>query len=243
MTAQVQTIAFENARPTGPAGAGRNLYTIGACAALAVVAAAAIQAPVFILYPPPETIAGHFKLLISRPLIGLLDLDLTLILAEAFSIPVLIALYAALRRSAHMAAAIALGLGLSGIGLFFAVNPTFSMLYLSERYAAAAGDSAQKAALLAAGEALWANYNGTAFGLFFILAGAADLILAWLMLRSPDFSKITAVIGMVMGAMLLIPPLPPFGSIPLALSYLVIIPSVAWQLMVARDLLRLRKEV
>jgi hypothetical protein len=100
-----------------------------------------------------------------------------LILAEACSILILLALYAALRRASPSLMTIALTLGLLGIALFFAVNPTFSMLYLSDQYQAATTE-VQRATFLAAGEALWANYNGTAFGLFFVLCGVSYLLIS-----------------------------------------------------------------
>jgi hypothetical protein len=112
------------------------------------------------------------------------------------------------------------------------------MLYLSDQYAAATTD-AQRAGFLAAGEALWANYSGTAFGLFFVLSGIADLIIAVVMLRGGRFGMFTAWVGIVLGVMLLVPPLPPFGTIPLVFSYVAIIPSLMWNLLVARGLLRI----
>ena len=112
------------------------------------------------------------------------------------------------------------------------------MLYLSDQYAAAATD-VQRAAFLAAGEALVANYNGTAFGLFFILSGVADLIIAAVMLRSGVFNKATAFTGMAVGAMLLVPPLPVLGMIALVLSYIVILPSMIWNILVAIRLFQL----
>ncbi len=93
--------------------------------------------------------------------------------------------------------------------------------------------------MLAAGEALWANYNGTAFGLFFVLSGVAYLIIAAVMLRSGDFSKMTASVGILMGAMMLIPPLPSVGPIGLVLSYLVIVPSAIWDILIAQRLFQL----
>lgn len=218
--------------------ASKPLCRIGAIAALATVAIAAIQAPIFIRYPQPTTVLGHFEQFQSNKLLGLLDLDLTLMLAEALSVLVLLGLYAALRRVGPSPMAIALGLGLGGIALYFAINPTLSMLYLSDQYAAATTD-AQRSAFLAAGEALWANYNGTALGLFFILSGIADLIIAAVMLHSGRFGKATAYVGILLGVMLLVPPLPPLGTIPLVLSYLVIVPSVLWNLLIARGLFRL----
>lgn len=214
------------------------LCRVGAFAALAIVAIAVIQAPIFILSPQPTTVLGHFEQFQSNTLLGLFGLDLTLMLAEALTVLVMLGLYAALRQIAPSPMAIALGLGLGGIALYFAINPTLSMLYLSDQYAAATTD-AQRAAFLAAGEALWANYNGTAFGLFFVLSGVADLIIATVMLRSGRFGKVTAYAGLLTGVMLLVPPLPPLGAIPLVLSYSVIVPSVIWNLLIARGLFRL----
>lgn len=214
------------------------LYKVGGVAALAEIAIIVIQAPIFILYPQPTTVMGHFTQFQSNKLLGLLDLDLMLILGEAFSVLILLALYAALRRASPSLMTIALTLGLGGIALFFAVNPTFSMLYLSDQYAAAATE-AQRAAFLAAGEALWANYNGTAFGLFFVLSGVAYVIIAAVMLRSGVFSKTTAYVGILMGVMMLVPPLPTVGTIGLVLSYIVIVPSAIWDILIARRLFRL----
>lgn len=236
MTTLLKTIQATN--PEIEDFSWKSLYKVGGIAALAVVAIAVIQAPIFILFPQPTTVIGHFTQFQSNKLLGLVDLDLILILAEACNVPILFALYAALRRFNPALLTIALTLGLGGIAFFFAVNPTFSMLYLSDQYAAAATD-VQRAAFLAAGEALVANYNGTAFGLFFILSGVADLIIAAVMLRSGVFNKATAFTGMVVGAMLLVPPLPVLGMIALVLSYIVILPSMIWNILVAIRLFQL----
>ncbi|HCJ35968.1 MAG TPA: hypothetical protein DHV65_16935, partial [Ktedonobacter sp.] len=132
--------------------AWKSLYKIGGVAALAEIAIIVIQAPILILYPQPTTVMGHLTQFQSNKLLGLLDLDLMLILGGAFSVLILLALYAALRRASPSLMTIALTLGLGGIALYFAVNPTFSMLYISDQYAAATTD-AQRAAFLAAGEA------------------------------------------------------------------------------------------
>ena len=236
MTTLLKTIQATN--PEIEDSSWKSLYKVGGIAALAVVAIAVIQAPIFILFPQPTTVIGHFTQFQSNKLLGLVDLDLILILAEACNVPILFALYAALRRFNPALLTIALTLGLGGIAFFFAVNPTFSMLYLSDQYAAAATD-VQRAAFLAAGEALVANYNGTAFGLFFILSGVADLIIAAVMLRSGVFNKATAFTGMAVGAMLLVPPLPVLGMIALVLSYIVILPSMIWNILVTIRLFQL----
>jgi hypothetical protein len=207
-------------------------------AALAQIAIIVIEAPILMLYPQPTSVQGHFAQFQSNILLGLLDLDLLLILAQVFTVLILLALYVALRQASPALMLTALTLGLLGIGLFLAINPTFSILYLSDQYAAAASE-AQKTTFLAAGEALWANYNGTAFALFFIFNGLAYLLIATVMLRSHIFSKTTAIVGIIIGLMMLIPPLPRTGAIGLTLSYIVIIPSAIWSILIARQLFQL----
>lgn len=240
MTMQLKTVRTDATYIENEDSSRKGIYRVGGIAALATVVIALLQAPIFILYPQPTTVLGHFAQFQSNKLLGLADLDLTLILAEALWIPVLIALFAALKKSNPSLMHIALGLGLSAVAFFFAVNPTFAMLYLSDQYAAATTE-AQHAAFLAAGEALLANYNGTAFGLFFILGGIADLIMAAVMLRSGIFSKVTAIMGMIVGAMLLVPPLPPLGTFALMLSYIVILPSMIWNVLLGLRFLQLAK--
>jgi hypothetical protein len=162
-----------------------------------------------------------------------------LILGQVFSVLILLALYAALRRASPSLMTIALTLGLGGIALFLAVNPTFSMLYLSDQYAAATTD-AQRSAFLTAGEALWANYNGTAFDLFFVLSGVADLIIAAVMLQSGVFSKMTAYVGILVGVMLLVPGSASVGTIGVVFSTILILPSAIWYILIARRLFLLK---
>ena len=84
--------------------AWKPLYKVGAMAALAEIAIIVIQVPIFFLYPQPTTVMGHFTQFQSNKLLGLLDLDLMLILGEAFSVLILLALYAALCASVVAAA-------------------------------------------------------------------------------------------------------------------------------------------
>ncbi len=184
---------------------------------------------------------GHFTQFQSNKLLGLVGLDLMLILGEVFTIPIILALYFALRRAAPSVMTVALTLGLGGIGLFLAVNPTFSMMYLSDQYTAAATQT-QQLALLAAGEALWANYNGTAFDVFFIFTGMAHLIMGAVMLRSRIFNKATAYVGMVMGLMLLVPGSASLGTVGTVFSTGAILPSLVWNVLVARRFWQMGRE-
>jgi hypothetical protein len=69
------------------------------------------------------------------------------------------------------------------------------------------------------------------------------VIIAAVMLRSGVFNKTTASVGILMGVMMLVPPLPPVGTIGLVLSYIVIVPSAIWNILIARRLFQLGQGV
>jgi hypothetical protein len=69
-----------------------------------------------------------------------------------------LALYGALRRANQSAMVVATASGLVGIAVTFASNQAFSMLSLSNQYAAATTEG-QRSMLLAAGEGLLAINN------------------------------------------------------------------------------------
>src|ERR1051326_5407120 len=91
----------------------------------------------------------------------------------ALVIPMFLALYAALRRVSPSLMAIALTLGLIGIAAYLATNTAFSLLSLSDQYAAATTD-AQRSVFEASGQAMLALYQGTGFivGVFLVLVAA-----------------------------------------------------------------------
>jgi len=86
---------------------------------------------------------------------------------------------------------IALILGLVATAVYFASNTAFEMLSLSNQYAAATTD-AQRSIVMAAGQAMLAIYQGTAFDVSYVLSAVALLIISVIMLRSNVFSKVTA---------------------------------------------------
>lgn len=216
----------------------RYLYRSGAAAAVAMVALVVISAPLLILYPYPTTVLGHLTQIHDNKLIGLVNADLLMLVSELLGVVVFVALFVALRRASRALMTAALGLSLSGIVLYVAVNPTFSLLYASDQYSAATTD-AQRAAWLAAAQALWANYMGTAFAVAYIAGGIATLIIASVMLRSRIFNRWTAYVGFVVGAFMLVPPAPSFGTVGLVIAFLSLIPLAAWDLLVAWRLFRL----
>ncbi len=241
--------------PTGPVSAGhlrldaaaaqaedagwKTIYRTAAAAALLVVTFVPIQIAVFIAYPPPTTVIGWFTLFQSNRLIGLLDMDLLLIVDQVLMGLVLLALYVALRRFSPSLTTIALAAGFLGIAAYFSSGTAFNMLALSDQYAATATE-AERAVVLAAGQAMLSIWMGTAFDLGYVLLGAALLIVAAVMLRGGPFGRVTAYVGIVLGLMSLLPPTA--GTVGLVFSLGSLVPLEIWLILVARRLLQLGQE-
>lgn len=215
----------------------RGLYRVGGVAALLMFVLTLVQSFIFVAYPPPSTVIDFFTLFQKNKLLGLLDLDLLLIVINILLILIYLALYAALRQFNKSYMAIALVIGLVGTTLFFASREaTFGMLSLGNQYTAATTDT-ERAVLLAAGQALLAIYNGTAFDLSYVLGGVVILIFSVVMLQSNIFNKATAYVGIVMGILMLVPPTA--GTIGLFLSLISLVPTLIWLIPIARKLFQL----
>jgi hypothetical protein len=220
-------------------GAGSDwklVYHVGAAAAVLSVVFVAVAVVVFVGWPIPTTVDGWFARYHQNALVGLLDLDLMLVASYLALIPIYLALYDALRQLSPALMALALASSLIGAALMLAVNPAFAMLNLSSRYAAATTD-AQRAALRAAGEGLLANWQGTGFDVAYFLGAVAALIIGAVMLRSQVFGRATAYAALLMGALTLVPA--NAGTVGIVVSLISLVPTVAWLLLVARDLFRL----
>lgn len=217
----------------------KSLYIVGGVAALTIVVFTVIQIVVFIASPPPSTVTDWFALFEKSTLRGLLDMDLLLMADYALWALMYLALYAALRKASASFMVIATALGLLGIAIYFASNTAFDMLFLSNQYAAATTD-AQRAALLAAGHAMLATYQGTAFKASYIFCSIAPLMVAVVMLRSHVFGKVTAyvgIVGNVLGFGLFVPAVGAF------LSILAVVVLAAWNVLIARKLFQLGQGV
>jgi hypothetical protein len=213
----------------------RPLVRWGAVAAIVVLVMIPLQAAVFLLSPPPTTVAGYFALFQANPLLGLLDLDLLLTLDYVVMIPFYLALFVLLRRREPSLALLALTLGLFSLALFFVSREaTFSMWQLSTQYAVA--DEAGRAALLASGQTLLTLYNGGTFGLSYLLGAASTLMFSFAMLRTLLFGRAAAVVGLVTGVTMLVPP--NTGAVGLVVAMLSLIPTAVWLVLLARGMLR-----
>lgn len=189
------------------------LYKIGAAAALiaAVIFRRNLDAEFMLLRgfgvinvgpsASPSTIIDWFLLLQDSKLLGLTLLNLFDLVNYVLVGLIFLALFAALRRASPSWMTIATVLGFAGITAYFASNQAFSMLSLSNQYAATATD-VQRAMILAAGQAVLAIHNNASFAgsgiyLSFLLVSIAGLIISAVMLRSSIFSRGTAYMGIL----------------------------------------------
>jgi hypothetical protein len=212
------------------------LYRIGGAAALFAVAIYLIHLIVFFVWGQPESALGWFNLFEDNKLGGLLAFELLLVVSSALGIATTLALYVALRRVNEALMSIALVLGLLEAVAFIVARPAFEMLYLSEGYVAATTE-AQRDAFLAAGEAMLATFNGTAFHLSINLFSIYFLIVPLIMLRSHIFGRVTAYVGILAAILnwaLYVPEIGIFLSILSVFPFLLI-----WNILIARRLFQL----
>lgn len=177
-------------------GRWQRLFMIAGVAAACTAVLIVVQIVVYAVWPPPATAIEHLALMGDRPLLGLLSLDLLYVIDNVLLIPILLALFVALRRFDESVMAIGATLGFVGVAALFASNPAANMHYLAARFAAAGGE-AERAALLAAGEAMLAVNVGTAYHVSLILGSVALVVISVVMLRGGSFSRPTAVLGIL----------------------------------------------
>lgn len=205
--------------------AWKPLYRAAGVAALLSIAFTLLAIVVFIANPPPTSISAWFALFQRNALLGLINLDLLMLATYVLMGVIYLALYGALHRGHAPAMALATICGLVSITTYIASNTAFNMLVLSGQYAAATTD-ARRAELRAAGQAMLAIWQGTAYDVSYVLGGVATLLVAAVMLRSHVFSRATAYVGLVLGALMLVPATA--GTIGLYLSLISLIPTVVW---------------
>jgi hypothetical protein len=228
-------------------------YRIGAVAALCSVFFGLLE--IAITFTPggsvvPVTVLDWFKLYQDNPFIGLRDLGLINFFINSLGVVIFFSLYAVFRRDRLQPYALfAVIILFIGTAVFYATNRAFTMLALSQQYAAAASD-AERALVAAAGlSALSVGRShspGTFFGFF--ICEIAGIMMTVIMLKSQLFSKATAVVGLVGWSMLMFHELlrsfaPGIGEV----TMMVAIPGglciMAWYILIAVRLLQFgRKE-
>ncbi|HEY0710140.1 MAG TPA: hypothetical protein VGG33_25235 [Polyangia bacterium] len=195
-----------------------------------------LQMIVYLRSPPPDTVSGWFTLFQRSPFVGLVDLDLPMVIDNVLLSMTFLGLFFALRRRSPSLMIMAITFELLAIATYFASNPALEMWSLSRRYADASAP-ADRAALLAAGEAVIASWQGSAFTISYILGALATLLTSAAMVRSLAFGRLSGVVGLSFGALSLIPA--SAGRIGLIFSLLSLVPMLLWLGLVASKLGRL----
>ncbi len=213
----------------------RGLFTAGGVAAFSMLVLMIVQIIVFVIWPPPTTVAGYFSLFHESWLLGLLSLDLLYIVDSVLLILIYLAVYLVLRRAGESAMLIALVFGIVGIAAYFASNTAFEMLSLSNQYAAVTSE-AQRATLLTAGQVMLETYKGTAFDIYYVLNTIVLFIFSLVMLRSKFFSKATAYLGFLAGILMIVPSTA--GTLGLYFSLASLVPWAIWLVLVGKQLLQ-----
>jgi len=227
-------MSFSNDNNLKSTYAWQNLHRVGGMAALAVLVLIPVQMAVFFLWPLPSSVIGWFTLFHDNALVGLLNMDLLLIVDYLLLIGVFSALWASLRRANESLMAIALILQLVATATYLASTVAFEMLTLSNQYATATTE-VERSIFLAAGQAMLATWQGTAFDVSYVLSALAILTVSAVMLRSRHlFSKTTGYAGLSAGVLALIPPTA--GTIGVILSLVSLVPMVIWLALIARRL-------
>jgi hypothetical protein len=215
----------------------RTLFRVAGISALAVVAVIPIQGLVYMVWPPPTSVLEYFSVFQGNAILGFLDLDLLLVVDQLLIVTVLLALYVSLRAVNPSLMLIGIAAGLLGATLMIVSREaTFSMFSLSQQHALASS-VAERAALEAAGQTLLTVYTGTSFALGYFLSGLAMLLISTVMLRSAQFSRVTALSGVAAGVTGLIPA--SMGMLGFVLSFLSLIPLLMWLFLVGRRFLQL----
>ncbi len=189
----------------------------------------------------PVSAGEWFAVFQDTPLIGLTMFKVFDLVNYTLVGVLFLAVYAALREANRSWMAVAIAFSFTGIASFYASNQAFALLALSNKSATATTE-AQRAALLAAGEALIASStHGSGFYLGLLLVVLAGLVMSVVMLRSGVFSKATAYVGIAANVLMLgyffvlpIAPdwifLPPTLSAPFRVVWYVLIARRLWQL-------------
>jgi hypothetical protein len=211
------------------------LIRVGAWAALAGVVLIVVQMGIYLVWPPPETVAGNFEILVANPVRGLLALDVLYVISNLLAYLVYLALAVVLWRVSPSAVVIALAFGTLGMAAYMASPRPVEMLSLARAYAEADADA--QAALLATGEGMLATWMGTAFDVYYLSNLVALLVLVVLMLRSDVFSRATAVWGAAAAVLMAVPS--NFGAIGLMFALGSLLPWSVFAILVARRLFAL----
>jgi hypothetical protein len=221
------------------------LYRIGGVAvALQLVVILGYAVVGAVLGTKPASAEAYFSIYLESPAAAVLRGDFLLLILIGLYLGVFPALYVALRRESPIYAALATLFTIMAVAGTFATESTFSLHHLGSQFVTAS--EAQRSQLIAAAEAVIAAdmWNSSAGYIGGILLQGSGVMISVIMLRSKDFSKVTAYAGLIGNGIDLIQHiLHPFApSIAAPVQMFMGIFYFVWFPMLARDFFRLAKE-
>ena len=224
----------------------KTLYKIGGIAALLQLGIVLLIIIVTAtLGTRPVEVQEFFEMYQNNKLAGMLQDDFSSLFLMVLYLFISPALYYALRRVNPVYTTLATLLTLVIVTSCIATHSGFSLMVLSDKYAAAASE-AQRAQILAAGEAVLASdiWNSSSAFLSGLLMQGSGVIISLIMLRSKDFSRLTAWSGLLANGADLLQHLLHYFVPEISSIIFIVFGSayILWYPMLARDLLRLAKK-
>jgi len=222
----------------------KTLYTIGACATLLQLFVIILYMLVMAVFGPRITSAETFFLIQKTESFAVLFRgDLLLLVLVGLYLGNFPALLVSLWQTKPLTTLFAFLFTIIAVSLSFAGESSFALFHLGKLYAVAVSDL-ERSQLVAAGEAILANgwWSSSSSYITGILLQGSGVMISIVMLKSVEFSKITAITGIAGNSFdLLQHLLAPFTTgISEYLSFAMIL-YLVWYPMLARDLFRLAK--
>jgi hypothetical protein len=177
----------------------KSLYTVaGVSTLILLLYSLATLLIVAITGGQPATVEGIFAMLQENRLVGLLRLDLLTVFLMPLYYVLFLSFLVALWRTNPVYAGLAALLAFAGLTLFLATPSVFSYLFLSDQYVSAA-TGAQRAQLIAAGNAIYASdmWHGTGALIGGMLLQIGAVLISVVMLKGSAFGKATAWVGIL----------------------------------------------
>lgn len=177
----------------------KDLYRVGGITVLVISVLTTLTVVAYFIWPyiPGRAPIRDIYAAIDEGLLpALAALDTGLLVGILAQIPLILALYIALRRYNESYALIAVVVGLVSIIAVLPSRPVLEVMNMGRQYMAAS-TAEEQLMYMAAGETLLSVFHGTSWAISILFMAVAYLILFALMLRSPHFRKLTAILGLV----------------------------------------------
>lgn len=219
----------------------KSLFTIAGIAAfLQLASIVALSIFLAVLGPKYTNAEEFFSIYQDSPLESILRGDFLLLILIGLYIVTFPALYVALREVNPIYTALATLFTLMTISGTFATEATFALQHLGKQYVSTTSE-AVRSQLIAAGEAIIASDMWNSSGAYMggIMLQGSGVMISVIMLRSKNFSKVTAYSGLLGNAFDLLQhvlhPFAPSISTPIqmfmGIFYIVWFPMLGWDLL------------